>query len=168
MFRFRELLERASDEIAQAIWREHGKATITQPREDGATVQSWLWAPPAKHSTRQIDQVLERIELLRSLKADQHLGDLPEAIVRRYARRLASRAPAVAARIAEPKYRHFWHGNQGDPFAATARDSDGIDDEGERAQIARLRHGHTRPLHERLAACSQTHSLWPRANGVRL
>jgi hypothetical protein len=65
-------------------------------------VQSWLWAPPAKHSTRQIDQVLERIGLLTSLKVDQHLGELPETIVRRYARRLASRAPAVAARIAEP------------------------------------------------------------------
>jgi hypothetical protein len=78
------------------------KRTITQPREDGATVQSWLWAAPAKHSTRQIDRVLERIELLTSLKVDQHLAELPEAIVRRYARRLASRAPAVAARIAEP------------------------------------------------------------------
>jgi TnpA family transposase len=78
------------------------KATIIQARENGATVQSWLWAPPAKHSTRQIDQVLERIELLTSLKVDQHLGELPEAIVRRYARRLASRAPAVAARITEP------------------------------------------------------------------
>jgi TnpA family transposase len=78
------------------------KRTITQPREDGATVQSWLWAPPVKHSTRQIDRVLERIELLTSLKVDQHLAELPEAIVRRYARRLASRAPAVAARIAEP------------------------------------------------------------------
>lgn len=39
---------------------------------------------------------------LTSLKADQHLAELPEAIVRRYARRLAGRAPAVAARIAEP------------------------------------------------------------------
>jgi hypothetical protein len=69
---------------------------------DGTTVQSWLWSPPAKHSTRQIDRVLERIELLMSLEVDKHLRELPEAIVRRYARRLASRAPAVAARIAEP------------------------------------------------------------------
>jgi TnpA family transposase len=78
------------------------KDTITRPREDGTTVQSWLWAPPAKHSSRQIDQVLERIELLTSMKVDQHLAELPESIVRRYARRLANRAPAVAARIAEP------------------------------------------------------------------
>jgi len=93
----REIVE-AIDPDLLARW----KSTITQQREDGATVQSWLWAPPAKHSTRQIDQVLERIELLTSLKVDQHLAELPEAIVRRYARRLASRAPAVAARIAEP------------------------------------------------------------------
>ena len=91
-------------EIVEAIdpdLLDQWKRTITQPREDGATVQSWLWAAPAKHSTRQIDRVLERIELLTSLKVDQHLAELPEAIVRRYARRLASRAPAVAARIAE-------------------------------------------------------------------
>ncbi len=30
---------------------------------------------------------MERIELLRSLKVDQHLAELPEAIVRRYAQR---------------------------------------------------------------------------------
>ena len=65
-------------------------------------MQSWLWAPPAKHSTRQIDQALQRIEFLTLLKVDQHLAEPPEAIVRRYARRLASRAPAVAARMAEP------------------------------------------------------------------
>ena len=84
-----EIIE-AIDPDLLAQW----KRTITQPREDGATVQSWLWSPPAKHSTRQIDQVLERIELLTSLKVDQHLAELPEAIVRRYARRLASRAAA--------------------------------------------------------------------------
>ena len=97
----REIIE-AIDPALLAQW----KSTITQPREDGATVQSWLWAPPAKHSTRQIDQVLERIELLTSLKVDQHLAELPEAIVRRYARRLASRAPAVAARIARAHAHH--------------------------------------------------------------
>ena len=93
----REIIE-AIDPVLLTQW----KAAITQPRENGTTVQSWLWTPPAKHSTRQIDQVLERIELLTSLRVDQHLAELPEAIVRRYARRLASRAPAVAARIAEP------------------------------------------------------------------
>jgi hypothetical protein len=82
----REIVE-ALDPALLAQW----KTQITQPRENRATVQSWLWSPPAKHSTRQIDQVLERIELLTSLKVDQHLGALPEAILRRYARRLAGR-----------------------------------------------------------------------------
>jgi hypothetical protein len=93
----REIVE-AIDPALLVQW----KATIIQAGENGATVQSWLWAPPAKRSTRQIDQLLERIELLTSLKVDQHLGKVPEAIVGRYARRLAIRAPAVAARITEP------------------------------------------------------------------
>jgi len=75
---------------------------VTQPHESGATAQTWLWAAPAKHSSRQIEEVLERIEFLAALGVDRHLTDLPDAIVRRYARRLAARAPAVAARIAEP------------------------------------------------------------------
>jgi len=39
-----EIVE-ASDPDLLVQWRK----TITQPREDGATVQSWLWAAPAKH-----------------------------------------------------------------------------------------------------------------------
>jgi adenylosuccinate lyase len=65
-------------------------------------MQSWLWAAPAKHSTRQIEEVLERIQVLSTLGVDRHLAQLPDAIVRRYARRLGARAPAIAARIAEP------------------------------------------------------------------
>src|SRR5260221_753332 len=65
-------------------------------------LQSWLWAAPAKHSTRQIEEVLERIEVLYRLGVDRHLIDVPDVILRRYARRLASRPPAVGARIAEP------------------------------------------------------------------
>jgi hypothetical protein len=57
----------------------------------------------ATGSIRSNTRSICRVEwLLTSLKVDQHLAELPEAIVRRYARRLASRAPAVAARIAEP------------------------------------------------------------------
>jgi hypothetical protein len=44
--------------------RLRGRASLTQPRERGATVQSWLWAAPATHSSRQIEEVFERIELL--------------------------------------------------------------------------------------------------------
>src|ERR1700738_1471952 len=72
------------------------------PRADGQTQQSWLWAAPARHSTRQISEVLERIELLYGLEVHQHLGDLPDLILRRYARRLASRPPSAGAKIKEP------------------------------------------------------------------
>lgn len=68
----------------------------------GMALQSWLWAAPAKHSTRQIAEVLERIAALRELKVNEHLLDIPDAILRRYARRLASRPPAAGARIKEP------------------------------------------------------------------
>lgn len=88
----------ALDPLLLAQWR----ATITQPHDSGATLQSWLWAAPAKHSTRQIEEVLERIEVLYRLGVDRHLIDVPDVILRRYARRLASRPPAVGARIAEP------------------------------------------------------------------
>ncbi len=59
-------------------------------------------AAPAKHSTRQIDEVLARIELLCRLGVDRHLLDVPDTTLRHYAHRLAARAPAVGARIAEP------------------------------------------------------------------
>ena len=39
------------------------RASVSELRPDGQTQQSWLWAAPAKHSTRQISEVLERIDL---------------------------------------------------------------------------------------------------------
>ena len=74
------------------------RTTLTRPRERGTTVQGRPWAAPVKHSSRQI----ERVELLRRLGVERHLREISDAIVRRYARRLAARAAAVAARIAEP------------------------------------------------------------------
>ena len=75
---------------------------IAQPHATGVTHQSWLWAAPARHSTRQISEVLERINWLRSLDVHKYLGALPDLIVRRYARRLASRPPSAGAKIKEP------------------------------------------------------------------
>ncbi|SEA98108.1 Tn3-like element IS1071 family transposase, partial [Acidovorax soli] len=69
---------------------------------DGQTQQSWLWAAPAKHSTRQISEVLERIDLLYTLDVHKHLADIPDLILRRYARRLVSRPPSAGAKIKEP------------------------------------------------------------------
>lgn len=79
-------------------WRD----AMAALRPDGQTQQSWLWSAPAKHSTRQISEVFERIELLYALDVHKHLDNLSNLIVRRYARRLASRPPSVGARIKEP------------------------------------------------------------------
>lgn len=91
-------IRREVEPLVLADWA----ATLTRPREDGTTTQTWLWAAPAKHSTRQIDALLARIDLLYRLGVDRHLADVPEAILRRYARRLASRRPFAGARIVEP------------------------------------------------------------------
>lgn len=79
-------------------WRE----ALSQLRPDGQSQQSWLWEAPAKHSTRQIAEAFERIDLLYGLDVQKYLDDLPDPIVPRYARRLASRPFSVGARIKEP------------------------------------------------------------------
>ncbi len=78
------------------------RATVAELRPDGQTQQSWLWAAPAKHSTRQISEVLERIDLLYALDVHKHLADISDLILRRYARRLVSRPPSAGAKIKEP------------------------------------------------------------------
>ena len=55
--------------------------------------------PPAEHSTRQISEVLERIQYLYEPDVHRHLDDIPDTLLRRYARRLSARKPAVSARI---------------------------------------------------------------------
>ena len=81
---------------------ERWRASLTGEHGSGLTVQTWLWAAPARHSTRRIEEVLERIKLLYALDVQNHLSDIPAAQLRRYARRLACRAPAAGARIKEP------------------------------------------------------------------
>jgi hypothetical protein len=76
-------------------------SSLDSARPDGQHCQSWLWSTPAKHSTRQIAEVLERIAFLTELGIDQHLGDLNEVLMRRCARRMATRPPSVSARIKE-------------------------------------------------------------------
>ena len=77
-------------------------SAVETTRPDGQPCQSWLWSAPAKHSTRQISEVLERIAFLTELGVDRYLGDLNDVLVRRYARRMATRPPSVSARIKEP------------------------------------------------------------------
>lgn len=96
------VLARSILETVKPLLRAEWYGTLTEPRPDGMTTQTWLWAAPAKHSTRQIDSLLERIDCRYRLGVDHQLTDLPDAILRRYARRLASRPPAVGARIGEP------------------------------------------------------------------
>jgi hypothetical protein len=59
-----------------AQWR----AVVTHPHESGTTVQSWLGEAPAKHSSRQIEEVIERIELLTAPQRSRR------ALLNRYAR----------------------------------------------------------------------------------
>jgi len=85
-----------------AATRERWTSALNTPRQDGEHCQSWLWSAPARHSTRQISEVLERIAFLTDLGIDRHLGELNDVLVRRYARRMAGRPPSVSARIKEP------------------------------------------------------------------
>ncbi len=91
-------------ETIPQVKRDRWSTLLVEIRSDGQTQQSWLWAAPAKHSTRQISEVLERIEYLYTLDVHQHLHELPDIIVRRYARRMASRPPSASARIREPAH----------------------------------------------------------------
>ena len=83
---------------AWARWEQ----TIMTTHASGGSTQNWLWAAPAKHSTRQIAEMFERVEFLRALGVDQHLIAIPDGTLRRYARRMASRAPSAGVRIKEP------------------------------------------------------------------
>ena len=76
--------------------------TIAAMHASGTSTQGWLWAAPAKHSTRQIAEMFERVEFLRELGVDQQLVAVPDGILRRYARRLTSRSPSAGALIKEP------------------------------------------------------------------
>ncbi len=85
-----------------AVTLKRWASALDGARPDGQHCQSRLWSTPAKHSTRQIAEVLECIAFLTELGIDQHLGDLSDVLVRRYARRMAIRPPSVCARIKEP------------------------------------------------------------------
>ena len=96
-----ELARRIADSVEPSLL-ERWRATLTQPHESGSSVQSWLWSPPAKHSTRQIDEMIERIETLYDLQVHKSLKDFPDDLLRRHARRLAGRPPSAGALIREP------------------------------------------------------------------
>jgi hypothetical protein len=37
------------------------RTALTAPHGAGSSLQTWLWAPPAKHSSRQIEEMIERL-----------------------------------------------------------------------------------------------------------
>jgi hypothetical protein len=76
---------------------ERWRQALVTPRAAGLSQQSWLWAAPAKHSPRQIEKLLERVETLYELDVQHHLVDVPDDLLRRYARRLANRLPSIGA-----------------------------------------------------------------------
>lgn len=81
---------------------EQWQKALLRLRDAGASNQSWLWAAPAKHSPRQIDELLERIEKLYELDIQKYFTDVPDDLLRRYARRLAARFPSAGRLIHEP------------------------------------------------------------------
>jgi hypothetical protein len=49
-------IRREIDPLVIAEWA----SALTRPHESGMTTQTWLWSAPVKHSSRQIEEVLER------------------------------------------------------------------------------------------------------------
>jgi hypothetical protein len=78
------------------------RAALTEQHDSGSTLQTWLWAPPARHSSRQIEAMVDRIERLYALHVHERLGDFPDDLLRRHARRLAGRPPSAGSLIREP------------------------------------------------------------------
>ena len=73
---------------------------LTTTREDGTPVQSWLWAAPRKHSTRQMSELFQKIDHLRNMGVHESWPALlNDATVRRYGRRCANRPPSAGKRI---------------------------------------------------------------------
>ena len=95
-------LARRIDHMVEPSLLMQWRAALTEPHDSGVSLQSWLWAPPAKHSSRQIEEMVDRIERLYSLRVHERLSDLPDELLRRHARRLAGRPPSAGALIREP------------------------------------------------------------------
>jgi hypothetical protein len=95
-------LARRVDQAVEPGLMMRWRAALTVPHGAGVSVQTWLWAPPAKHSSRQIEEMIERIEQLYELRVNERMSDFAEDLLRRHARRLAGRPPSAGALIQEP------------------------------------------------------------------
>lgn len=91
-------IERSVEPSRLAQWR----TALSEAHDSGSSLQSWLWAPPAKHSSRQVEEMVDRIERLYALRVHDHLRDFPDDLLPRHAKRLAGRPPSAGALIREP------------------------------------------------------------------
>jgi hypothetical protein len=82
-----------ADQTVEPSLMMRWRTALTAPRGAGSSLQTWLWAPPAKRSSRQIEEMIERIECLYELRVHERMIDVPDDLLRRHARRLAGRPP---------------------------------------------------------------------------
>src|SRR5574338_651445 len=77
---------------------------LTRDRDNGESLQQWLWDSPRRQSVTQLSQQFERVALLSGLgAATQPLNCLSDHARRHFAAALAGRPPSASARIGEPR-----------------------------------------------------------------
>ena len=107
----RELIVQAIRDVEATLTGEltqaFGEATLDRwgkllpkPHGEASSLQQWLWSVPLRNSTRQMSELLRKLDCLVELGVQVQWPDTcNEAIVRHYARRCADRKPSVSHRI---------------------------------------------------------------------
>ncbi|WP_141710930.1 hypothetical protein [Paraburkholderia nodosa] len=91
-----ELTQAAFGEATLDRW---GKL-LPKPHGEASSLQKWLWPVPLRNSTRQMSELLHKLDYLVELGVRvQCPNTCNEAIVRQYALRCADRKPSVSHRI---------------------------------------------------------------------
>ncbi|MDQ6630000.1 MAG: hypothetical protein M3Z29_16370 [Pseudomonadota bacterium] len=67
-------------EAVPAVALKRWSSVVEATRADGQHCQSWLWSAPAKHSTRQISEVLACVGCKAMLYAPQRPQDPQKAM----------------------------------------------------------------------------------------
>ncbi|MEM5453033.1 hypothetical protein [Paraburkholderia guartelaensis] len=94
----RELIVQAIRDVEATLDR-WGKL-LPKPHGEASSLQKWLWPVPLRNSTRQMSELLHKLDYLVELGVRVQCPDTcNEAIVRHYARRCADRKPSVSHRI---------------------------------------------------------------------
>jgi hypothetical protein len=71
-------LARRIDQSVEPGLMMQRRTALTAPHGAGSSLQTWLWAPPAKHSSRQIEEMIERIEHLYALRVHERIAPAGE------------------------------------------------------------------------------------------